>query len=114
MLSEREEFLAALARCLPQVFGFAPDILLYQSGVDGLVSDTLGRLCLTRTGLRERDRQVFAACRQASVPIAVTLGGGYSDPIQPTVTAHVNTFRVARGVFEETGPYRTSALNNSL
>jgi len=29
----------------------------------------------------------------------VTLGGGYSDPIELTVEAHANTFRTAAEVF---------------
>jgi hypothetical protein len=29
-------------------------------------------------------------------PIAMAIGGGYARPIQLTVEAHVNTFKVAR------------------
>ena len=31
--------------------------------------------------------------------MALTLGGGYAEPIDDTILAHVNTYRVARGVF---------------
>ena len=41
------EYLAALDFVLPQVLCFRPDIILYQSGVDGLGSDRLGHLSLT-------------------------------------------------------------------
>lgn len=94
-----EEYLDALERALRQVFAFAPQLVFFQSGVDGLASDTLGRLALTHAGLAERDRLVFTACRTQGVPIVTLLGGGYSDPIGPTVEAHAGTFRMAASIF---------------
>ena len=35
----------------------------------------------------------------ARLPVVVTLGGGYADPIARTAEAHANTFRVAAEVF---------------
>ena len=35
----------------------------------------------------------------ASVPCVITLGGGYSEPIQLTVEAHANTFLIARDIY---------------
>lgn len=95
-----DEYLRALDMVLPQVFAFEPDILFYQSGVDGLASDTLGMLALTHAGLKERDRRVMAAAQTHGVLLVVTLGGGYSDPIQLTAEAHANTFRTAWEIFE--------------
>jgi acetoin utilization deacetylase AcuC-like enzyme len=66
--------------------------------VDGLRCDRLGRLDLTHDGLHERDLFVFEACRRYGVPCVVTLGGGYSDPIEMTVAAHASTFRTAADV----------------
>ena len=93
------EYLAALAGVLPRVAGFAPAIAFYQSGVDALAGDKLGRLSLTHEGLKRRDRMVMEMCRDAGIPLAVTLGGGYADPIRLTAEAHANTFRVAAEVF---------------
>jgi acetoin utilization deacetylase AcuC-like enzyme len=90
-----EEYLAALERTLPRVFDFRPQIVFYQSGVDALVSDRLGRLALTLPGLQRRDEMVFQNCLWRGIPVVVTLGGGYSDPISLTVEAHANTFRTA-------------------
>lgn len=75
-----------------------PDVILYQAGVDPLAQDKLGRLSLSHAGLFERDRFVFATARTRGVPIVATLGGGYSDPIDATLEAHVNTYRAAREV----------------
>lgn len=93
-----EKYLEQLKRHLPRVLEFRPDIAFYQAGVDPLKGDTLGRLALTHEGLKERDRLVFEACREAGVPIVITLGGGYAKPITRTVEAHLNTFRAAREV----------------
>ena len=35
---------------------------------------------------------------QTRIPVVVTLGGGYSDPIEQQLQAHVNTFRTAISV----------------
>ena len=93
-----EEYLGLLARALPRVFEFAPDFLVYQSGVDALESDTLGRLSLTPGGLHQRDQMVFEGCRSYGKPLLVTLGGGYSDPIANTAEAHASTYRTAHRV----------------
>jgi acetoin utilization deacetylase AcuC-like enzyme len=93
-----ESYLERLGQALPQVFDFEPGIVYYQSGVDALASDRLGRLSLTTDGLATRDRMVLEGIRRAKVPLVVTLGGGYSDPIELTVEAHANTFRLANSV----------------
>jgi len=94
-----EEYLRVLEQTLPRVWEFEPEIVYYQSGVDGLGSDRLGRLKLTHAGLRERDRMVMRGVRELSVPFVITIGGGYSEPVELTADAHANTFRVAREVF---------------
>jgi acetoin utilization deacetylase AcuC-like enzyme len=93
------EYLAALETALPGVFGFAPEIIFFQAGVDPLAEDTLGRLALTHAGLMARDRMVLAACRARGVPVSLSLGGGYARPIALSVEAYVNTYRVAKSIF---------------
>ena len=94
-----EEYLAALDALLPQVLSFAPDIVFYQSGVDVLASDTLGRLKLSEIGLGERDRRVMSAVLERGIPFVVTLGGGYSKPVELTARGHAQTFRTAVSLF---------------
>src|SRR6202035_5396488 len=94
-----QDYLSALAGVLPRVFEFEPDIVIYQSGVDPLAADTLGRLALTHAGLKERDRRVMAAARGSGTPIVITLGGGYARPIELTAEAHANTFLTASEIF---------------
>jgi acetoin utilization deacetylase AcuC-like enzyme len=94
-----DEYLAALDFVLPQVVSFRPDIILYQSGVDALHSDSLGHLALTHSGLTERDRRVMCAARSYDIPLVITLGGGYSRPLELTAEAHANVYRTAAEVF---------------
>ena len=90
-----EEYLARVREVLHGVANFRPDVIFYQSGVDGLAGDRLGRLALTHAGLVERDRLVFETVKLQRIPAVVTLGGGYAEPIARTVEAHANTFRTA-------------------
>lgn len=94
-----DEFLAALAGVLPRVAEHRPDIVFYQSGVDGLECDALGRLSLTLEGLAERDRMVIECVRRIAVPLVIVLGGGYSRPIEATAEAHAQTFVTACRTF---------------
>jgi acetoin utilization deacetylase AcuC-like enzyme len=94
-----EQYLQHLDSALPHVFAFHPDIIFYQSGVDGLASDVLGRLSLTHAGLQQRDRRVLESVRDAGIPLVVTSGGGYSKPIELSAQAHANTYRMAWQVF---------------
>ncbi|MBI1896691.1 MAG: histone deacetylase [Acidobacteria bacterium] len=93
------EYLDILERTLPRVWEFAPEIVFYQAGVDALATDTIGRLLLTPDGLRRRDQLVLRAAKQSGVPCVITLGGGYSEPIEITVEAHAATFRCAADLF---------------
>jgi acetoin utilization deacetylase AcuC-like enzyme len=86
-----EEYLAALEAPLSRALAFQPDLLWYLAGADPYERDLLGGLALTREGLRERDRRVFAAARSAGVPVAVTLAGGYASSPADTVSIHVGT-----------------------
>jgi len=100
-----DEYLRALEPVLPRILSeFRPGLVFYLAGVDPHEGDRLGRLRLTHAGLRQRDELVLRACRDASIPVAVTLGGGYGQDIQDTVEAHCNTVQAARAVFDGTPP----------
>lgn len=96
---EDEAYLDALDEHLPAVFAFGPDLVLYQSGVDGLNVDKLGRLNLSHQGLMARDERVLAECRSRGIPVSMGIGGGYADPIEASVTAYANTYRVAKKLY---------------
>ncbi|MCS7026440.1 MAG: histone deacetylase [Bryobacteraceae bacterium] len=108
-----EEYLEKLRWVLPQVIQFRPDFVVFQSGVDPLESDTLGRLSLTAKGLSERDRLVLEMCRQYGAPLLVVLGGGYSKPIERTAEAHASTYRMAASVYRSANECRRSTQPRS-
>lgn len=71
-------YMAVLTYALPRVLDdFAPDLILYQAGVDSHGEDRLGRLELTDAGLNARDRFVLRQARKRTIPVASTMGGGY-------------------------------------
>ncbi|MCH8554430.1 MAG: histone deacetylase [Schleiferiaceae bacterium] len=78
----------------------APDFIFFLAGVDVLASDKLGRLGLTHAGCKARDALVFETCYKNQVPIAVSMGGGYSPKISEIIEAHANTYRVAAHYYD--------------
>ncbi len=98
--TEDEEYLDILSKYLPKIFDFKPDIVFYLGGSDPLHTDSLGRISLTMNGLAERDRMVFEACYAKGIPLSLALGGGYSKPIDHSVQAHVQTYKVLKSIYK--------------
>ena len=98
--TEDEPYLALLKELMPRLLDeVEPDFAFYLSGVDVLASDKLGRLSLSIPGCKERDRIVLSACKEARIPVAVSMGGGYSERLVHIVEAHANTYRVAQELY---------------
>lgn len=93
------EFLEILAEALPRVFLHNPDIVFYLGGADPFEKDKLGRLKLTKEGLRRRDEMVLEFARERETPIVTTMSGGYALDINDTVEIHSNTIRAVKKVF---------------
>ena len=90
------EYLDNLARHLPvAIKDSAADAVIYLAGADPFMGDRLGLLALTKAGLAERDRQVFQTCRRHSLPVAVTMAGGYAARVEDIVDIHAQTIRLA-------------------
>jgi acetoin utilization deacetylase AcuC-like enzyme len=95
-----QAYLGLLGRHLPDLLQrVEPEFVFFQSGVDVLATDKLGKLGLTLAGCKQRDRMVLEACRQAGVPVVASMGGGYSARIADIVEAHANTYRLAQELF---------------
>lgn len=100
-----EDYLAALEPALQKAWRFSPGLVVYQAGVDALMSDRLGRFALTMDGLRRRDALVIGEAHRRGIPLVVTLGGGYSDPLENTVLGSAQTFLTAADIYcAELGP----------
>jgi len=96
-----DAYLSVLEQTLPELLErVRPDIVFYLSGVDVLGTDKLGKLALTREGCKMRDSYVLETCFAKSIPVAISLGGGYSERMADIIEAHANTFRVASALLE--------------
>jgi acetoin utilization deacetylase AcuC-like enzyme len=95
-------FLAALERGLETALDAADaDLAIYLAGADPFEGDRLGRLCVTKAGLAERDRIVLEACKERGIPAAITMAGGYAREVEDTVDVHFQSIRRAADLLEK-------------
>lgn len=93
-------YLKILNETLPGLIGsIEPDFIIYQSGVDVLGSDKLGRLAMSISGCKERDKKVLELAKINAIPIMCCMGGGYSEKLTHIIEAHANTFRLAQDLY---------------
>jgi acetoin utilization deacetylase AcuC-like enzyme len=78
----------ALERALPRA---EAEIAFYLAGADPWEGDRLGRLALTKAGLRARDELVLDRLRAAGAPVCVVLAGGYAEDVRDTVDINAAT-----------------------
>jgi acetoin utilization deacetylase AcuC-like enzyme len=91
-----EAFLEALQGGVHRALNLAEaDLALYLAGADPFTGDRLGRLSVSKAGLAARDRMVYDMCRQAGIPVAVTMSGGYAKTIEDTVEIHFQTVQLS-------------------
>jgi acetoin utilization deacetylase AcuC-like enzyme len=94
------EYLAGVATALDAALAAGPfDLAFYLAGADPWEGDRLGRLSLTKDGLRARDRLVLD--RLAAIPTCVVLAGGYAEDVHDTVEINLGTLHEAMRRFSE-------------
>ena len=76
-----------------------PNFIFFQSGVDIINTDKLGRLGVSINGCKMRDQLVLSLCKENSIPLAISMGGGYSPNIKDIIEAHANTYRQVQEIF---------------
>ncbi|HEY0742481.1 MAG TPA: histone deacetylase [Chryseosolibacter sp.] len=76
-----------------------PDFMFFQSGVDILETDKLGRLSVSREGCKQRDRLVLETAHRNGIPLVISMGGGYSPDFRDIIEAHANTYRLAQEIY---------------
>ena len=95
-----QTYLTTLRENLPKLIDqVEPDFVFFQSGVDVLATDKLGRMGMTINGCKERDRIVLETCHKNNLPITASMGGGYSEKISDIIEAHANTYRLAQEIY---------------
>ena len=46
-----------------------------------------------------RDKYIIETCYNNSIPIQISMGGGYSSILKDIIEAHSNTFRLAQEIY---------------
>jgi acetoin utilization deacetylase AcuC-like enzyme len=96
-----ETYISTLEEALPKLIDTVqPDFAFYLAGVDILSTDKFGKLKVSMEACKQRDIFVLTQLQKNKIPVAVTLGGGYSPDIKTIVEAHCNTFRTAINLFD--------------
>ncbi|MEC5384977.1 histone deacetylase [Uliginosibacterium sp. H3] len=94
-------YLDALQRGLDTVFTRCrPELILYLAGADPYSGDRLGRLGVSKAGLRQRDEIVMQRCLGEGVPLSIAMAGGYADEIDDIVDIHATTVLTAAAMFD--------------
>ncbi|HET8951977.1 MAG TPA: histone deacetylase [Solirubrobacteraceae bacterium] len=98
-----DAYLAALSDALDVALPrAAPDLAFFLAGADPWVGDRLGRLALTKAGLRARDELVLDHLRGAGARVCVVLAGGYAEDVRDTVDINAATAAaVARRLYPD-------------
>jgi acetoin utilization deacetylase AcuC-like enzyme len=70
-------------------------LIIYLAGADPHEGDRLGKLSVSKVGMRKRDECVFQYGLDRQIPIALSMAGGYGKEIQATVDIHFQTIQTA-------------------
>ncbi|MCX7238332.1 histone deacetylase [Polynucleobacter sp.] len=91
-----EIYLHSLSTALDQLDSrFKADCLIFLAGADPHEGDRLGRLNISKDGMRLRDEMVFQYALDRQLPIAFSMAGGYGKEIESTVDIHFQTIKIA-------------------
>jgi acetoin utilization deacetylase AcuC-like enzyme len=96
-------YLVALHEALPRAIresgvangGATPSVTFYLGGVDVAAGDRYGRFRLSDDGIRAREAYVLGTLRDAGIPVAITLAGGYAPTPLRTAELHSYAFDAA-------------------
>lgn len=75
---------------------FQPEFVFYLAGADPYFNDRFGTLGLSKEGLAKRDMMVMQWCVAQSLPVAISMAGGYANEVDDIVDIHVTTVKLAQ------------------
>jgi len=91
-----ESYLHSLSASLDQLDArFKANCLIFLAGADPHEGDRLGRLKISKNGMRLRDEMVFEYALGRQLAIAFSMAGGYGKEIESTVDIHFQTIKTA-------------------
>ena len=84
-------YLRLLDEWLPRLFDEYDPGLVFFKLESARREDSLGRLGDDPSGdASRRNNAVYSMCIERDVPLVITMGGGYSRPIGPSLDAHID------------------------
>jgi acetoin utilization deacetylase AcuC-like enzyme len=87
-----DEYLSVLSESLDVALAAGvPDIAFFLAGADPWEGDRLGRLALTKAGLKTRDELVLDRLIETGAAVVVVLAGGYAPDVADTVDINAAT-----------------------
>ncbi len=86
-----DEYLRVLDESLDTALAEPADIAFFLAGADPWEGDRLGRLALTKDGLRARDELVLDRLLATGAAVVVVLAGGYAPDVVDTVDINAAT-----------------------
>ncbi|MCX6878628.1 MAG: histone deacetylase [Verrucomicrobia bacterium] len=75
---------------------FAPDLVIWLSGVDNHRNDRVGQMHLSIKDLQRRDEVLLSAFIKNRIPVAVLYGGGFNRQSEFTAKLHRNTIATTK------------------
>lgn len=97
--TEDQEYMDQLQQGIDKVLQNGPfDLAIYLAGADPFVGDRLGKLRLTKDGLRARDRLVLESLKDHRVPVAIAMAGGYAPDVNDIVDIHQATIEECKRI----------------
>ena len=91
-----ESYLQSLSASLDQLDArFKANCLVFLAGADPHEGDRLGRLKISKNGMRLRDEMVFEYALGRQLPFTFSMAGGYGKEIESTVDIHFQTIKTA-------------------
>jgi len=107
-----QTYLQALSEALDFLSSdFKPNFIIYLAGADPHEGDRLGRLRISKEGMRLRDETVFQYGLDRQIPIAFSMAGGYGKEISSTVDIHLQTIQTALRLLKN---YRHAPIGSAL
>ena len=95
------KYISSLKTWLPYLLDIVkPDLVFFQAGVDIHINDRLGKLAVSREGIRRRNRIVYRHLLKRGIKCVTTMGGGYpldldenSNSFKELVQLHCDVYR---------------------
>jgi len=95
-----DDYLSVVNTTLQEVLKITqPDLVIYDAGVDIYQQDPLGLLNISLQGIRKRDALVIKTIRNANIPIATVIGGGYDKDQAALAARHAIVVEEAAKIF---------------